>query len=379
MQYRKFGSLDWQASILGFGAMRLPLAGPKPADVDAPLAIQMIRHAIDSGVNYLDTAYPYHTGQSEVVVGRALADGYRARVRLATKLMASRVETTADFDRYLDEQLGRLQTEKLDLYLLHGLNRNSWRKIRDLGVLDWAERAIAAGRFDHLGFSFHDDYATFREIVDAYDGWTMCQIQYNYMDTDFQAGRQGLEYAAGKGLAVVVMEPLRGGGLAKTPPGPVADVFRSDPAGRTPAELALQWVWNQPEVSLALSGMSTPEQVAQNLAVAESARPGMLGPADMALVERIRQAYREYQPIPCTDCGYCLPCPDGVAIPSVFQLYNEAMIYDAPGGSRFRYMGIKADHGADRCTECNQCVEVCPQEILVPEWLKRANTLLNPG
>jgi uncharacterized protein len=379
MQYRKFGKLDWQASILGFGAMRLPQSGPTPAEVNAPLAIEMIRHAIDRGVNYVDTAYPYHSGQSEVVVGQALQDGYRERVKLTTKLLAGRVETAADFDRYLSEQLTRLQTEKLDFYLLHGLNRNSWRKVRDLGVLDWAERMIAAGRFAHLGFSFHDDYATFQEIVDAYDDWTMCQIQYNYMDVDFQAGRRGLEYAAGKGLAVVVMEPLRGGGLARTPPGPVADVFQSDPKGRTPAEWALRWVWNQPAVTLALSGMSTPEQVVENLAVAEDARADELAAADLELIERVREAYRDYRPVPCTDCGYCQPCPSGVAIPEIFSIYNDATIYDAPGGARFRYMAYKANHGADRCTECNQCVEVCPQEILVPEWLKKANALLNPG
>lgn len=379
MQYRKFGKLDWEVSTLGFGAMRLPRSGDTPADVDAPLAIRMIRYAVDHGVNYIDTAYPYHSGQSEVVVGQALQDGYRERVKLTTKLLAGRVETAADFDRYLNEQLTRLQTDKLDFYLLHGLNRNSWRKIRDLGVLKWAERAMAAGRFERLGFSFHDDYAIFQEIVDAYDQWTLCQIQYNYMDTCFQAGRRGLEYAAGKGLAVVVMEPLRGGGLAKAPPGPVAEVFQSDPKKRTPTELALQWVWNQPEVTLALSGMSTLEQVVQNVAIAERATPGMLDANDLALVERVREAYRDYRPIPCTDCGYCQPCPSGVAIPDIFSIYNDATIYDAPGGARFRYAAFKANHGADRCTECNQCVEVCPQEILVPEWLKKANALLNPG
>jgi predicted aldo/keto reductase-like oxidoreductase len=379
MRYRKFGKLDWEVSALGFGAMRLPLAGPTPADVDATLAIRMIRHAIDSGVNYVDTAYPYHSGQSEVVVGRALQDGYRERVKLTTKLLAGRCETPADFDRYLDEQLTRLQTDKLDFYLLHGLNRNSWRKIRDMGVLKWAERAIAAGRFDHLGFSFHDDYDVFQEIVDAYDKWALCQIQYNYMDIDSQAGSRGLEYAASKGLAVVVMEPLRGGGLVKAPPDPVAEIFQSDPKKRSAVEWALEWVWNQPEVTLALSGMSTMEQVVQNIEIADRAQPGMLTADDLALIDRVREAYRDHQPIPCTDCGYCQPCPSDVAIPNILSLYNEAMIYDTPGASRFRYMAFKANRGADRCTECNECVEACPQDIPIPEWLKKANALLNPG
>ena len=379
MQYRKFGSLDWEVSTLGFGTMRLPTTEGTPPGVDAPEAIRMIRHAIDHGVNYVDTAYPYLGGQSEVVVGQALQDGYRERVKLTTKLLASRVESAADFDRYLDEQLTRLQTDKLDFYLLHGLNRGSWHKVRDLGVLNWAERAIAAGRFGRLGFSFHDDYEVFQEIVDAYDQFALCQIQYNYMDTDYQAGRRGLEYAARKGLAVVVMEPLRGGGLVKTPPAPVAAVFQSDPQKRTPVELALQWVWNQPEVTLALSGMSTLEQVAENLEIADRARPGMLSADDLALIDRVREAYREFQPIPCTDCGYCLPCPSGVAIPDIFGLYNDAAIYDAPAMSRFRYMPFKTHHGADRCTECGDCLEACPQNIPIPDWLKKADALLNPG
>jgi len=380
MQYRKFGKLDWAGSLLGFGAMRLPLTDGDPANVDKPESIRMIRYAIDHGVNYLDTAYPYHSGQSERIVGQALKDGYRERMKLATKLPARLVESASDFDRFLNEQLERLQT-KIDFYLLHGLNSRNWSKVRDLGVLGWAEGAMADGRFDYLGFSFHDELDVFKEIVDAYDNWTLCQIQYNYMDVDYQAGHRGLEYAADKGLAVVVMEPLRGGRLAKELPEQVAKVWASAAQKRTPAEWGLLWVWNHSEVSVTLSGMSTMEQVVENVAVADRSRPGILTAEELALYDRVREAYRRLSPIPCTNCGYCMPCPNGVEISGIFQIYNEAIMYDDPQRGRFRYsgpMGLKKEQHADQCKECEECVEACPQEIPIPEWLKKAHTLLGP-
>jgi len=380
MQYRKFGKLNWEVSALGFGAMRMPLTNRDPASVDEPEAIRMIRYAIDHGVNYLDTAYLYHSGRSEGIVGRALRDGYRERMKLATKLPARIVESAADFDRFLNEQLERLQT-KLDFYLLHGLNSHSWPKVRDLGVLRWAEGAMADGRFDYLGFSFHDEFDVFKEIVDAYDNWTLCQIQYNYMDVDYQAGRRGLEYAASKGLAVVVMEPLRGGRLAKEPPEQVAKVWARAAQKRSPAEWGLLWVWNQPEVSLALSGMSAMEQVMENVAVADRSGPGTLTIDEMALFERVCEAYHGLSPIPCTSCGYCMPCPNGVEIPNIFEIYNEAIMYDDPRTGRFRYRGtdeLKEEQRADQCTECGDCMEACPQQIPIPEWLQKAHELLGP-
>ena len=289
MQYRKFGKLDWEVSVLGFGTMRLPLTDENQANVDEPEAIRMIRYAIDHGVNYLDTAYPYHSGKSERIVGRALKDGYRERIKLATKLPTWFVESAKDFDRYFNEQLERLQTDKIDFYLLHGLNGRSWSKVRDLGVLRWAEGMMNDGRFDHLGFSFHDDTDAFKEIIDAYDNWTLGQIQYNYMDVDYQAGRRGLEYAVDKGLAVVVMEPLRGGLLSKKPPEQVAKLWAGAPQKRTPAEWGLLWVWNQPEVSVALSGMSAMEHVVENVAVADRSRPGTLTADELELIDQVRK------------------------------------------------------------------------------------------
>jgi len=381
LQYRKFGKLDWEASALGFGTMRLPLTNGNMANVDEPESIRMIRYAIDHGVNYLDTAYPYHAGQSERIVGQALKDGYRERIKLATKLPTHLLESAKDFDRYFYEQLERLQTEKIDFYLLHGLNGKNWPKARDLGVIRWAEGMMADGRFSHLGFSFHDDLDVFKGIVDAYDNWTLCQIQYNYMDVDYQAGRSGLEYAAGKGLAVVVMEPLRGGLLSKKPPEQVAKLWAGAPQKRTPAGWGLLWVWNQPEVSVALSGMSAMEQVVENVAVANRSGPGTLTADDLALIDQVREAYREQCPVPCTGCRYCMPCPNGVEIANIFQLYNEAMMYDAPRAPQFWYrgpIGLKKEQRADQCTECGECVEACPQDIPIPEWLQKAHALLDP-
>jgi uncharacterized protein len=375
MQYRRLGKLDWKVSVLGFGAMRLPLVGKEAGKVDEPEAIRMMRYAFDHGVNYIDTAYPYHEGQSERIVGDALRGGYRDKVKVATKLPAWKVETAGDFDRYFNEQLERLQVEKIDFYLLHGLNSKTWSKARDLGVISWAERAMVDGRFDHLSFSFHDSFEAFKQIVDAYDNWTSAQVQYNYMDIDYQAGRRGVEYAVSKGLSVVVMEPIRGGQLAR-PRGPVAEVWEAAAPKRSPAAWALLWVWNQPEVSVVLSGMSNMEQVVENVAVADSTRPGMLSPEELAVFDRAREAYKGLAPIPCTGCRYCMPCSSGVEIPEIFQIYNEAMIYEEPQEARWLYKRLKEEQRADRCTMCGECMEVCPQEIDIPGWLEKVHAFL---
>jgi hypothetical protein len=375
VKYRKLGKLDWEVSVLGFGAMRLPLAGKGEGDVDEPESIKMIRYAIDQGVNYVDTAYPYHEGHSEEVVGNALKDGYREKVKVATKLPVWRVEDAQDFDRYLNEQLERLQMEKINFYLLHGLNSRSWPKVRDLGVIRWAEGAMANGRFDHLSFSFHDNFEAFKQIVDDYDNWTFAQIQYNYMDIEYQAGRRGVEYATGKGLPIVVMEPIRGGQLAR-PRGQVAELWESAAKKRSPAAWALLWVWNQPEVSVALSGMSTMEQVVENVALTDSAGPGILGREELAVIDRVREAYRGLTPIPCTDCRYCMPCSGGVRIPIIFEIYNDAMIYEDPREARWIYGQLKEEQRADQCNRCGECADVCPQEIDIPEWLEKVHVFL---
>jgi len=375
MRYRTFGRLDWKPSALGFGAMRLPTIDGDLGKIDEPEATRMIRFAIDHGVNYVDTAYPYHQEASEPFLGRALQDGYREQVRLATKMPCWRIEGAEDFDRYLDEQLERLQTDHIDFYLLHGLNGESWPKVRDLGVLRWAEKAIGDGRTHHLGFSFHDRREVFEEIVDASDLWLFCQIQYNLMDIEYQAGSRGLEYAANRGLALVVMEPLRGGQLTKNVPPDVQKIWDSAPRKRTPADWALQWVWNHPEVSVVLSGMSTMEQVEQNIASANESGPATLTGEELGLIGCVRDRYQALSRIPCTDCRYCLPCPSGVNIPHVFEIYNDAMIYGDEQQAQMSYSWLDKEERANVCVECGECLEKCPQQIDIPDWLAKAHGL----
>jgi predicted aldo/keto reductase-like oxidoreductase len=376
MKYRRFGKLDWQVSALGFGAMRLPVIGEDHANIDEPEAIRMIRYAADNGVNYIDSAYLYHMGRSEVLVGKALKDGYRRKMKVATKLPARMVEKAEDFDRILTEQLQRLEMDMIDFYLLHGLDKNGWEKVRDFGVLKWAEQQMAKGRIGRLGFSFHDEFEVFKDIIDSYDNWVLAQVLYNFMDYKTQAGRKGVEYAAGKGIAVVVMEPLRGGLLAKEPPQPVAEMWAAASRQLKPVEWAFHWVWDQPEISVALSGMSAMAQVVQNVAIADKSAPGILTAADQDTIEKVRQAYRSLRPVQCSGCKYCQPCPNNVDIPTVFQIYEDSVMYADPHIGQFRYngpFGINQDQRADKCTECGECLEKCPQKIDIPSWLKKAH------
>ncbi len=380
MKYRKFGTLDIEVSALGFGCMRLPTIGGEHKNIDEPEATRMIRHAIDNGVNYLDTAYPYHGGNSERFLGRALQDGYREKVYLATKMPVWEVKVADDFDRLLNEQLEKLQTDHIDFYLLHALSKgeDSWPKVRDLGVLDWAQGAMADGRFRHLGFSFHDDYDAFKEIVDATDLWTLCQVQYNYMDIENQAGTNGVQYAASKGLAVVNMEGLLGGRLVDAP-AEVQALWDSVPAKRTPVEWALQWLWSQPEISVVLSGMSTMEQVEQNLVSADAAGVGTLTDEELALVAQVREKYNELCPIPCTDCKYCMPCPNGVEIPRNFSNYNQGNMYNIPDEAREWYGNMAEEKRASACIQCRECEDKCPQSILISEWMPIVHEVLGEG
>jgi predicted aldo/keto reductase-like oxidoreductase len=359
--------------------MRFPTKNDDSANIDEPEATRMLHYAIDHGVNYLDTAYPYHGGNSELFLGRALKGGYREKVKLATKLPCWKVEATGDFDKFLNEQLHKLQTDHVDFYLLHGLNEENWRKVRDPGVLEWAKGAIADGRIGHLGFSFHDKYEAFQEIVDAYDGWTFCQIQYNYMDIENQAGTKGLKYAASKGMAVVIMEPILGGRLVN-PPRPIQALWDTAAKKRAPADWALQWLWNQPEVSVVLSGMSTMQQVEENVASASASGINMLTEEELALVAQVSEKYTELCPIPCTKCGYCMPCPNGVNIPRNLNLYNQGMMYDKPDHSREAYtQWFPEPERADKCIQCRECEEKCPQSIPISEWMPIVHAVLGDG
>ena len=378
MKHRKFGQLDLEVSALGFGCMRLPTIDGVYGNIDEPEATRIVRRAIDNGVNYLDTAYGYHDHNSERFLGRALQDGYREKVHLATKLPVWNVKTADDFDRLLNEQLEKLQTAHIDMYLLHGLDKAEWTKIRDLGVLDWAEGAIDDGRIRYLGFSFHDEYDVFKEIIDAYDRWVFCQIQYNYMDVENQAGTVGLQYAASKGLAVVIMEGLLGGKLVNPPP-QVQALWDSASTKRTPADWALQWLWNQPEVTVVLSGMSTMEQVEQNLVSADNSAVGAFTEEELALVAKARETYDALCPIPCTDCKYCMPCPNDVNIPRNFRFYNQGNMYNIPDQAREWYGRMSEENRASACIQCRECEEKCPQHIVISEWMPIVDDVLAKG
>jgi len=378
MQYRKFGSLDWEVSALGFGAMRLPILDDDSGKINEPLATEMIRHAIDNGVNYVDTAWGYHREQSEPFVGKVLKDGYREKVRVATKMPSWLVKEEADFDRFLEEQMKRLDIDYLDFYLLHTLNAEFWQRYQDLDIFSWAEKRMAEGVFGHLGFSFHDEYPVFESIVNGYDNWTLAQIQYNYVDTDYQAGRKGLQLAADRGMAVVVMEPLRGGRIAKNPPPePVAKVWAKSEREWTPAAWAFHWLYDQPEVTMTLSGMSEMSHVEENLEIASESGIGKLTEEDHDRIKAAREVYFSLAPIPCTQCEYCLPCPSGVAIPRIFDIYNDAVAYDAWGHAKWAYNNpLKPEARADKCIECGECEEACPQNIQIIDWLATAHQKL---
>ncbi len=381
MLYREFGRDGWEASILGFGCMRLPTrdGAPGSADIDEDEAVRMIRRAIDAGVNYLDTAYTYHEGRSEALLGKALRGGYRDRVRIATKSPVWMVEKADDFDRFLEEQLRRLRAGPIDYYLFHGLNRKRWESVRAQGLLARAEAAVSDGRIGHIGFSFHDDHDAFREIIDGYDGWSMCLMQYNYMDTEFQAGTRGLHYAAARGIAVAVMEPLLGGRLAR-PPAEVRELFAAHAEERTPAQWALQWIWDHAEVAVVLSGMGSMEELEENVITAAGAAGRRLGREDLELIARARATLESKAAIPCTRCGYCLPCPQGVDIPGMFDLYNSGIIFEDLDACRLRYRRFYPQgERAGACTACGECEERCPQGIAVSEAMPEVHAVLGEG
>jgi predicted aldo/keto reductase-like oxidoreductase len=364
-------------SSLGFGCMRLPMADGK---IDEERTIAQIRGAIDNGVNYMDTAWPYAGGQSEPLLGKALKDGYRERVKVATKLPTWLIGSREDMDRYLNAQLERLGTDHIDYYLLHTLEGASWDKLDALGVGAFLDQARKDGRIINAGFSFHGLVEDFKRIVDAYP-WVFCQIQYNYLDEQFQAGTEGLQYAAAKGLGVVIMEPLRGGslGLPAAPPA-VADIWSEAKTRRAPVEWALRWVWNHPEVTVVLSGMNEEAHIEQNLAIAGEARPGSLTSEELELVDRVRAKYQELMQVGCTGCGYCLPCPMGVQIPKCFDCYNRMHLFGNVEEAKFMYTAFlsgltsQSETGfASQCIACGECLEKCPQHIAIPDFLAKVS------
>jgi predicted aldo/keto reductase-like oxidoreductase len=373
MKYRKFGKLNWNVSALGFGTMRLPCIGDDESNIDEKETIRMIRYAIDNGMNYVDTAYPYHGGNSELVTGKALEDGYRNKTRLATKLPVWLINSKKDMDEKLNEQLKKLKTDYIDFYLFHSMSRRTWDNLVKFEPTEWAEKKIKEGKINYIGFSFHDEFNVFKDIIDYYDGWDFCQIQYNYLDESFQAGTRGLKYAAEKGLAVVIMEPLRGGDLAKLPP-KINSILKEANSGMSAVEWALQWVWSHPEVSVVLSGMSAFSQVRQNVEYASRSGINHLTEKELDAIRKAYRAYNKLMPIGCTSCYYCMPCPNGVYIPDNFSYYNEGYLFGNINRAKRKYSFSKGK--ADKCIECGTCEPKCPQKLPIIELLKKVHSEL---
>lgn len=377
MLYRTMGKTNEKVSQLGFGCMRLPVIDGDSNKIDEKKAIEMIRSAIDNGLNYVDTAYPYHGGESEPFVGRALKDGYREKVNLATKLPSWLIKTREDMDKYLDSQLERLQTDKIDFYLVHGLNAGSWDNLEKLGVTEFLDSAIKSGKIRYAGFSFHDKVDVFKKIIDSYN-WSFCQIQYNYLDEYNQAGTEGLKYAASKGLGVVIMEPLRGGRIVRNLPEKAKESISKSEIKRSPAEWGLSWVWNHPEVSVVLSGMSVKENVEENLRVASKAEPNSLTDKELKLIDEVKNAFNEKIKVNCTGCEYCMPCPAGVNIPKNFSCYNEYSIFatkETEEELKGMYNTVGETERADKCLKCGKCEKACPQKIEVRKELENVAKL----
>ncbi len=382
MLYRKVPKTGDELSILGFGYMRLP-ATKGGGGIDEERAIRQLRSAIDQGVNYVDTAPAYHFGRSEQILGRALEDGYRKKVRLATKLPPWSVRSREDMDRILKGQLATLKTDHIDYYLLHSLARESFMRLKKLGVLEFLDAARADGRIRNAGFSTHADLPAFQEFVDSYD-WTFCQIQYNYLDEMVQAGTAGLRYAQEKNLAVMVMEPLRGGNLGGPVPEEVQKIWDGAMQKRSPAAWALRWVWNHPEVTVVLSGMNDEGHIRENLNTAEDARPGSLTEEELLRVARVRDTYGRLMKVGCTGCSYCMPCPAGVDIPGCFSLYNAHHLFPHDRSAKFQYFGR---HGglmgglsyAGLCQACGKCETACPQHLPIRDRLRDVSREMEGG
>ncbi|MBN2320098.1 MAG: aldo/keto reductase [Acidobacteria bacterium] len=378
MLYRKMGKTTVDVSILGFGAMRLPMVGAKgemdsfdpKIPIDEEEATRIVEYNVEHGVNYFDTAYVYHAGKSETFLGKALQK-YRSKVHIATKLPTWNVEKREDLDRFFNEQLEKLRTDYIDFYLIHGIGKSTWEKMKGLGVLEFLDKLRADGRIRYPGFSFHDDLKVFKEIVDAYD-WGMCMVQHNYYDQVYQAGTEGVAYAASKGLGVVVMEPMRGGKLVGKIPTGVQALWDSAETKRSPVEWALRWVWNNGDVATVLSGTSALAQTIENVKLAENGLPDSLSPEELALIDKVRMEYRKKLKVDCTGCGYCMPCPSDVNIPQNFSMYNDTYMFDNTLDiSRVLYNEMfPPNQRASACTECLECEELCPQKIEISKHLK---------
>ena len=374
MQYVKFPTLGIDVSRFGMGCMRFPITSDSKgkAIIDETESIKMVRYAANNGVNYFDTAYAY--GDSEKVLGKALNGGLREKVIIATKIPVWKIEKSEEFESYLAEELERLQTDYIDFYLLHALSKENWKKVKKFRLLEKLNKAKKDGRIKYGAFSFHDDLSLFKEIIDSYK-WDMCQIQLNFIGEDFQAGIEGLKYAASKGIGVVIMEPLLGGLLGSNVSQDIIDRWNQSGTVRTPAEWAFKWLGNFPEITVVLSGVSTMDQLKENIEIFKNTLPNSLTQKEIEVFKEIKKLYDSKIKVGCTGCSYCLPCPSGVNIPGVFSLYNRIFSMDDPAIGKGKYKSDYCDNEGDasQCTECDQCEEKCPQHIPIIDKLKEAH------
>jgi len=376
MNYRSIPFNGEKVSTLGFGCMRFPTFDGDAGKIDRPRAIEMIRHAIDNGVTYFDTAYVYHAGKSEGLLGEALQDGYREKVVIATKLPTMMVDRAEQMEQFFNEELERLGVDCIDIYLMHALNKERFAKMKKLGMFEFIDKLVAEGKIRHPAFSFHDDAETFREIIDSYP-WHVCQVQMNLLDEDAQATMDGVRYAHSKGIGVVVMEPLRGGMLTKTVPEAIMNEYKAANPDRTPAEWAFRWLLDKPEFMTILSGMSTMEQLEENIKIFSDADAGCLSDSERATLKKVGDMYHDRVVVGCTGCEYCQPCPMGINIPMIFKEYDQAKMFDNWDHFIKRYNSL--DVKADACVRCEACVDACPQHfpVSIPDRLAMIHEEVN--
>ncbi|WP_167958775.1 aldo/keto reductase [Anaerosporobacter faecicola] len=369
MEYRKLDRLGIETSLLGFGCMRFPLL--ENGKIDEAEAEKMIEKAMAEGVNYIDTAYPYHNGDSEPFVGRVLAKHKREDYYLATKLPCWEINSVEDADRIFHQQLNRLGQEYVDFYLLHALDRGRFHKMKDLGIIEFCEKLKKEGKIRYLGFSFHDDYEAFEEII-TYRDWDFCQIQYNYMDTEEQAGDKGYDLAEKLGIPLIIMEPIKGGSLAVLPED-ITKIFKKADKEASVASWALRWVASHPNVKTVLSGMSTYEQVMDNLDTFASFQA--LTVEEEKVVDEVATTIKSRVKNGCTGCRYCMPCPAGVDIPRNFRIWNQHAMYGNDEHTKWDYFkNFNEENHADHCIKCGKCETVCPQKISIREDLEKVAT-----